>query len=196
MPASRVGSESRRGSETPARREAPGEFGRNGRGESVSRAGGTEGDSYSRFEQTDQDDDDAESDGNEGNELADDEFSRQQAIYAQQQRNMGLLSQLMDDDQLERHMASRRGTLNKASVRKSVNQHFVMAASGVGKVFVGEMVEKARSIQTERSETGPLRPTHLYEAYRRYQLTQERPGHYPPGSSSGGAGLGRRRRMF
>ena len=69
----------------------------------------------------------------------------------------------MDEDQLERHMASRRGTPNKASARKgrrgadtliqlvnhvlsqSVNQHIVMAASGVGKVFVGEMVELGTS---------------------------------------------------
>lgn len=29
-----------------------------------------------------------------------------------------LLSHLMDEEQLERHMASRRGTLNKGSVRK------------------------------------------------------------------------------
>lgn len=108
-------------------------------------------------------------------------------------------------------MASRRGTLNKASVRKvgdsltqlvnhvlsqSVNQHFVMAASGVGKVFVGEMVEQARRVQQERHEAGPIRPVHLYEAYRRYKISQERPGYYPPGSSSGAAGLGRRRRMF
>lgn len=110
----------------------------------------------------------------------------------------------MDEDQLERHMASRRGTLNKASVRKlinhvlsqSVNQHFIMAASGVGKVFVGEMVEQARRVQDERNESGPLRPAHLYEAYRRFKNQQERPGHYPPGSTSGAAGLGRRRRMF
>ena len=82
-----------------------------------------------------------------------------------------------------------------------------MAASGVGKVFVGEMVEQgtyfliffahtARKVQEERKDTGAIKPVHLYEAYRRYKLTQERPGHYPPGSSSGAAGLGRRRRMF
>ncbi|KAL4402955.1 transcription factor TFIID complex protein [Malassezia pachydermatis] len=153
---------------------------------------------------SDQDDDDAESDGADGEALAEDEFSRQQAIYAAQQRNMGLLSHLMDDEQLERHMASRRGTLNKGSVRKlvnhvlaqSVNQHIVMTASGVGKVFVGEMVEQARAVQRERNESGPIQPVHLYEAYRRYKLAQERPGHFPPGMTSGAPGLGRRRRLF
>ena len=101
----------------------------------------------------DEDDGDDDSDMADGDALADDEFSRQQAIYAAQQRSMGyvyigrrlfrmhidlhalqhththahvslrtslysLLSHLMDDDQLERHMASRRGTLNKGGVRK------------------------------------------------------------------------------
>ncbi|WFD32205.1 hypothetical protein MSPP1_003248 [Malassezia sp. CBS 17886] len=155
-------------------------------------------------DRSDPDDEDAESDGAEGEALAEDEFSRQQAIYAAQQRNMGLLSHLMDEDQLERHMASRRAALNKANVRKlvnhvlsqSVSQHIVMAASGVGKVFVGEMVELARAVQQERNETGPILPVHLYEAYRRYKLGTERPGHYPPAMSSGSAGLGRRRRLF
>lgn len=159
-----------------------------------------------RHESDDNDDDasEDESDVAEGDALADDEFSRQQTIYAAQQRSMGLLSHLMDEDQLERHMASRRGSLNKGSVRKlvnhvlsqTVNQHIVMAVSGVGKVFVGEMVEQARAVQRERRESGPIQPVHLYEAYRRYKLAQERPGHYPPGLSSGAPGLGRPRRLF
>lgn len=164
-----------------------------------------EGDSFRKDvgEQSEQEDDEAESEDGEGDALAEDEFTRQQAIYAAQQRNMGLLSQIMDEEQLERHMASRRGTLNKANVRKlvnhvlfqSVNQHIVMAASGVGKVFVGEMVERARGVQAERGDSGALQPVHLYEAYRRYKNEQERPGNYPPGGS-GAAGLGKRRRMF
>lgn len=147
-------------------------------------------------------DEEDESDGAEGAALGEDEFSRQQAIYAAQQRAMGLLSHVMDDEQLERHMASRRGTLNKASVRKlvnhvlsqSVNQHIVMAASGVGKVFVGEMVECARAVQREQGESGALQPRHLYEAYRRYRSTTERPGRYPLGE--GAPGVGRKRRIF
>ncbi|PKI83457.1 hypothetical protein MVES_002409 [Malassezia vespertilionis] len=104
-------------------------------------------------EPSDQEEEDVESDGAEVEALAGDD----------------LLSQLMDEEQLERHMASRRGTLNKAAVRKlvnhvmsqSVNQHIVMAASGVGKVFVGEIVELARAVQQERRDTGPLLPVHL-----------------------------------
>lgn len=85
-------------------------------------------------------------------ELGKDHFSTQEAIYAAQQRNMGLLSMVMDEDQLDRHMASRRGALNKTSVRKlvnhvlsqSVSQHVAMVVSGVAKIFVGEIVEKGK----------------------------------------------------
>lgn len=45
---------------------------------------------------SDQDDDDAESDGADGEALAEDEFSRQQAIYAAQQRNMGYVAFVSD----------------------------------------------------------------------------------------------------
>jgi len=43
---------------------------------------------------SEQDDDEAESDGAEGDALAEDEFTRQQTIYATQQRNMGYVALL------------------------------------------------------------------------------------------------------
>ncbi|CBQ70861.1 conserved hypothetical protein [Sporisorium reilianum SRZ2] len=154
-------------------------------------------------EEEEADDDDAEADDGV-EELGKDHFSTQEAIYAAQQRNMGLLSMVMDEDQLDRHMASRRGALNKTSVRKlvnhvlsqSVSQHVAMVVSGVAKIFVGEIIEKAREIQSTRGEHGPLRPNHLREAHRQYYLKRERPGHYPPGTNTGFAGVGKRRRMF
>ncbi len=60
-----------------------------------------------------------------------------------------------------------------------------MVVSGVAKIFVGEIVEKAREIQAERGEQGPLRPNHLREAHRQYYLRRERPGYYPPGTNTG-----------
>lgn len=65
-----------------------------------------------------------------------------------------LLSMVMDEDQLDRHMASRRGALNKTSVRKlvnhvlsqSVSQHVAMVVSGVAKIFVGEIIEKGKNL--------------------------------------------------
>ena len=46
---------------------------------------------------SEQGDDDAESDGAEGDALAEDEFTRQQTIYATQQRNMGYVQLLHTD---------------------------------------------------------------------------------------------------
>jgi hypothetical protein len=44
-----------------------------------------------------------------------------------------------------------------------------LVVSGVGKIFVGEMVESALEIMDERGDTGPIAPEHLREAFRRYQ---------------------------
>ncbi len=49
------------------------------------------------------------------------------------------------------------------------NEEFVLVVLGVTKVFVGEIVELARQIMTERDETGSIQPHHLQEAYRRYR---------------------------
>ncbi|GJV52474.1 transcription initiation factor TFIID subunit 11-like protein [Tanacetum coccineum] len=38
---------------------------------------------------------------------------------------------------------------------------------GIAKIFVGELVETAKVVMRERSETGPIRPCHIREAYRR-----------------------------
>ena len=152
-----------------------------------------------------EEDDAGDSGSDSGLEDKDDEhYSTQASIYAAQQRSMGLLSLVMDDDQLDRHMASRRGALSKASVRKLVNHvlaqsvsaHVAMVASGVAKIFIGEIVEMARQVQQQRGEFGPLRPTHLREAHRLYRLERERPGLYPPGTNTASPGIGKRRRLF
>ncbi|SPO37215.1 uncharacterized protein PSFLO_02687 [Pseudozyma flocculosa] len=145
---------------------------------------------------------DAEMDGDD--ELRAGDYEDQERIYAAQQKNMGLLSMVMTPEQLDRHMASRRGALNKASVRKlvnhvlsqSVNAHVAMVAAGVAKIFVGEIVEAARRVQQERRQQGPLKPIHLLEAHRRYRSQRERPGYFPPGRDGAMPGLGKRRRLF
>ncbi|KIJ47908.1 hypothetical protein M422DRAFT_163400 [Sphaerobolus stellatus SS14] len=82
-------------------------------------------------------------------------------------------------EQFERYEAYRRSAFPKQSIRKMIQQTTNYTASqpvaqvvaGFAKVFVGEMVEKARAVQAswgEPPET-PLSPEHLREAYRIYQ---------------------------
>lgn len=102
MPPSTTPEPPRRGSETPHSRAPSIDMRRSEMRRSESRVAG-EPEPYARDEQSEHDDDDAESDGAEGNELADDEFSRQQAIYAQQQRNMGYVSAPLTQPALAAH---------------------------------------------------------------------------------------------
>jgi len=69
----------------------------------------------------------------------------------------------------------------------------------MGKVFIGEIVERARKIQQEKGVAGPLQSEHLLEAHRLYKEEREVPGRYPPGAPSASAGTGgngKRRRLF
>lgn len=79
------------------------------------------------------------------------------------------------------------------------SQQVQTLASAITKVYVGEIVERSRKIQSERGGTGPLRPEHLTEANRQYKKEREIPGRYPPGMHStvaGTGGNGKRRRLF
>ena len=59
---------------------------------------------------------------------------------------------------------------------QQVSAPVAQIVAGIGKVFVGEIVEKARKVQQKRGETGPLSPDHLREAYRLYQEETGRVG--------------------
>jgi hypothetical protein len=69
----------------------------------------------------------------------------------------------------------------------------------MGKIFIGEITERARKIQLEKGVTGPIQPEHLLEAHRLYKEEREVPGRFPPGApstSAGAGGNGKRRRLF
>ena len=64
----------------------------------------------------------------------------------------------------------------QSSLGQQVSAPVAQIVAGFGKVFVGEIVEKARAVQQSRGETGPLSPDHLREAYRQYQEEAGRVG--------------------
>ena len=94
------------------------------------------------------------------------------------------------EEQLNRYEIFRRSAFPKSSVKKivqtvcgkSVSASVVIAMSGIAKVFVGEIVEKALDVKQEwdrneqlpatataTSTSGPLQPKHLREAFRCYK---------------------------
>ncbi len=78
---------------------------------------------------------------------------------------------------LKRYESYRRSDLRVAKIRKvcaainpalqKVSEPYTIALKGLAKVFVGEVVETALEVRKQLGDTGPLRPKHLREAYRR-----------------------------
>ncbi|KDQ57897.1 hypothetical protein JAAARDRAFT_129754 [Jaapia argillacea MUCL 33604] len=116
--------------------------------------------------------------------MADDDYSAQLSWQSQSKDNLKVLMDNFTPQQYERFEAYRRHALPKQAVRKviqqtlgqQVSQPVAQIVAGFAKVFVGEIVEKARAAQARRGETGPLSPDHLREAYRKYQAETGRVG--------------------
>ncbi|KAL1199227.1 Transcription initiation factor TFIID subunit 11b [Cardamine amara subsp. amara] len=53
---------------------------------------------------------------------------------------------------------------------KKTNDTTKIVVCGRAKMFVGELVETARVVTRERKESGPIRPCHIRESYRRLKL--------------------------
>ncbi|GAA6040769.1 hypothetical protein JCM8097_003288 [Rhodosporidiobolus ruineniae] len=122
----------------------------------------------------------------------DDEFGSNQREAAKQKEDLRVLLEHFDEQQMDRYEAYRRSGLAKGNVRKLVNQVLGQSVSpsiltvvrGFAKVFVGEIVEKARSIA---SHPGALTPQDLREAYRLYLAEHD---------GAGAGGTGRSKRLF
>jgi len=129
-------------------------------------------------------DEDVEADDELLPAMADDDYSAQQSFQTQSKDNLKVLMDNFAPAQYDRFEAYRRNALSKQAVRKviqqtlgqQVSQPVAQIVAGFSKVFVGEIVEKARSVQAHRGETGPLIPDHLREAYRLYQQETGRVG--------------------
>jgi transcription initiation factor TFIID subunit 11 len=98
---------------------------------------------------------------------------------------------------MSRYEVFRRANLNKGGIKKvfnlysrltkisnqilnqSIPQNIAIVISGFAKVFVGEIVEKAREIQDLQGDQGPLQPQHLREAWRLYKEKGYRHGGAP-----------------
>ncbi|KAK8543332.1 hypothetical protein V6N12_015890 [Hibiscus sabdariffa] len=81
--------------------------------------------------------------------------------------------------QMSRYESFRRSALQKSNMRRllvsitgsqKISLPMTIVVCGIAKMFVGELVEKARMVMTERKESGPIRPCHIREAYRRLKL--------------------------
>ncbi|CAI5524951.1 unnamed protein product [Closterium sp. Naga37s-1] len=86
-------------------------------------------------------------------------------------------------EQMNRYEAYRRSGFKQASMRRlvhgvagaTVSPQLGIVMSGVAKLMVGELVETARLVMGERGDEGPIRPTHIREAYRRLKMEKRVP---------------------
>jgi len=86
-------------------------------------------------------------------------------------------------EQTNRYEFYRRSSFQKAAVRKLISQvtgtpisvEIVIAMAGISKIFVGEIIETARTVMDEWRESGPIRPRHIREAYRKLKENNKIP---------------------
>ncbi|XP_042455690.1 transcription initiation factor TFIID subunit 11-like [Zingiber officinale] len=97
-----------------------------------------------------------------------DKMAKMQAILSQ-----------FTEEQMSRYESFRRSGFQKSNMRRlltsitgsqKISIPMTIVVSGIAKMFVGELIETARIVMTERKESGPIRPCHIREAYRRLKL--------------------------
>lgn len=97
-----------------------------------------------------------------------DKMAKMQAILSQ-----------FTEEQMSRYESFRRSGFQKSNMKRlltsltgspKISVPMTIVVSGIAKMFVGELVETARAVMMERNESGPIRPCHIREAYRRLKL--------------------------
>lgn len=91
-------------------------------------------------------------------------------------KRTALLKEKLTEEQVARYDVYRSAGFSKTMVKRTMQtagasaalaETCVIVLSGITKVFVGEVVELARSIEEEWGDSGALQPKHVREAYRR-----------------------------
>ncbi|KAG0448371.1 hypothetical protein HPP92_027866 [Vanilla planifolia] len=88
-----------------------------------------------------------------------------------------ILSQFTEE-QMSRYESFRRSGFQRSNMKRllasitgtqKISVPMTIVGSGIAKMFVGELVETGRIVMKERNESGPIRPCHIREAYRRLE---------------------------
>ncbi|KAG9153032.1 hypothetical protein Leryth_023922 [Lithospermum erythrorhizon] len=89
-----------------------------------------------------------------------------------------MLSQFTEE-QMNRYESFRRSGFQRANMKRllvsitgssKISVPMTIVVSGIAKMFVGELVETARVVMTERKDSGSIRACHIREANRRLKL--------------------------
>eukprot|EP01114_Cavostelium_apophysatum_P004716 TRINITY_DN1505_c0_g1_i1.p1 TRINITY_DN1505_c0_g1~~TRINITY_DN1505_c0_g1_i1.p1 ORF type:complete len:256 (+),score=72.18 TRINITY_DN1505_c0_g1_i1:12-779(+) len=107
--------------------------------------------------------------------LLDEEFSGSVDPSDDVAKSREIVSSLTPEQE-SRYEMYRRSSFTRSNIKKImqavagpnavINQKMAIVMGGVAKIFVGEIVESARSMMDEAGESGPVRPRHIREAYR------------------------------
>ncbi|EAS31101.1 transcription initiation factor TFIID subunit beta [Coccidioides immitis RS] len=98
-----------------------------------------------------------------------------------EKKNLAILIDAFNPEQSERYDLFKRAKLNKPTLRKIVNQtlsqsvppNVITTISGYTKIFIGEMVEKARTVQQQWADTTDAAALEAYEAEEEELTIQE-----------------------
>ncbi|KAG0012768.1 transcription initiation factor TFIID subunit 11 [Podila clonocystis] len=128
-----------------------------------------------------EDDDDDHEEEPEYSEL---EWNQEANTRGRSKDELKALLDCFSEDQLKRYEVYRRSGLSRPTVKKlvgtilnqQVTQTMTFVVAGFCKVYVGEMVEKAREVMEDWGHTGPIRPEHLREAQRISKLEEVQKG--------------------
>ena len=125
----------------------------------------------------DEDEEEEVVDGDEFERRQDNEF-QEQMRKADREKMVELLKHFTPE-QMDRYECYRRSSLPKPVLRRIfqtitgtiLNPNGLIVLAAVGKLFVGELIEKARQVADEQglSDLDELKPAHVREAHRRLE---------------------------